>query len=100
MEICLNMFIFLRTFVFSHTVILYNKEKAEVFDKFFLSVFTRENTENVREMPDRQFESILDNTTISPEEVLKKLYNLNPSKAAGPDLLDFLCEPLARFFNR
>ena len=60
-------------------------------------------------MPYRQFESILDNITISPEEVLKKLLNLNPSKAAGPDglhckllyeLRDFLCIPLARFFNR
>ena len=87
----------------------YNKEKAEVLNKFFSSVFTRENTENVPEMPDRQFENILDNITITPEEVLKKLFNLNPSKAAGPDglhckllyeLRDFLCEPLARFFNR
>ena len=86
-----------------------NKEKAEVLIKFSSSVFTRENTENVPEMPVRQFESILDNITISPEEVLKKLYNLNLSKAAGPDghhckllyeLRDFLCEPLARFFNR
>ena len=60
-------------------------------------------------MPDRQFESILDNITISPEEVLKKLYNLNPSKTASPDgihcnllyeLCDFLCKPMARFFNR
>ena len=60
-------------------------------------------------MPDRQFESILDNITISPKEVLKKLFNLNLSKAAGPDglhckllyeLRDFLFEPLARFFNR
>ena len=86
-----------------------NKEKAEVLNKFFSSVFTRENTDNVPEMPDRQFENILDNITITPEEVLKKLFNLNPSKAAGPDglhckllyeLRDFLCEPLARFFNR
>ena len=86
-----------------------NKEKAEVLNKFSSSVSTRENTENVPEMPDRQFESILDNITITPEEVLKKLFNLNPSKAAGPDglhckllyeLHDFLCEPLARFFNR
>ena len=82
-----------------------NKEKAKVLNKVCSSVFTRENTENVLEMPDRQFESILDNIIISPEEVLKKLFNLNPSKAAGPDglrceLRDFLCEPLARFFIR
>ena len=86
-----------------------NKEKAEVLNKFFSSVFTREKTDNVPVMPDRQFENILDNITITPEEVLKKLFNLNPSKAAGPDglhckllyeLRDFLCEPLARFFNR
>ena len=49
-----------------------NKEKAEVLNNFFSSVLTRENSEKVPEMPDRQFESSLDNVTISPEEVLKK----------------------------
>ena len=51
----------------------YDKEKALVLNKFFSS----ENTENVPEMRDRQFENGLDNITTSPEEVLKKLYNLN-----------------------
>ena len=62
-----------------------NKEKAKVLNKFFSSVFTRENTENVPEMSDRPFECILDNITISSEEILKKLHNLNSSNAAGPD---------------
>ena len=76
-----------------------NKEKAEVLNNFFSSVFTRENSEKVPEIPDRQFESSLDNVTIIPEEVLKKLYNLNPSKAAGPDGLHskFLQVPLYFF---
>ena len=51
----------------------YNKEKALVLNKFFSS----ENTENVPEIRDRQFESGLDNITTSPEEFLKRLYNLN-----------------------
>ena len=58
-------------------------------------------------MPDRQFKSVLDNTTVSPEEVLKKFNN--SIHLASPydihckllfELCDILCEPLARFINR
>ena len=86
-----------------------NKEKADVLNKFFSSVFTREDTSNVPVLPIRQFDHALDYIIVTPEDVFKKLSNLNPSKAAGPDglhckflyeLRDILCEPLASFFNR
>ena len=86
-----------------------NSEKANVLNKFFTSVFIRENTNNVPVLQDRQFDYALDDIIVSLEEVFKKLSKLNPSKAAGPDglhckllyeLCDVLCEPLAGFFNR
>ena len=63
-----------------------------------------ESTENVPVLLERQFAYVLDNIIVSPEEVFKKLSNLNPSKAASPDglhckllfeLRDIVCEPLA-----
>ena len=50
-----------------------NKEKAGVLNKFFSSVFTRENTDNVPVLTKRQFDHALDSIFVSPEEVFKKL---------------------------
>ena len=74
------------------SVTVNNKEKAEVLNKFFSSVFIRESTENVPVLLERQFAYVLDNIIVSPKEVFKKLSYLNPSKAAGPDSLH--CKPL------
>ena len=55
-----------------------NSEKADVLNKFFTSVFIRENTKNVPVLQDRQFDYALDDIIVSPEEVFKKLSKLNP----------------------
>ena len=62
-----------------------NSEKAAVLNKFFTSVFIRENTNNFPVLQDRPFDYVLDDIIVSPEDVFKKLCKLNPSKAAGPD---------------
>ena len=46
-----------------------NKEKVEVLNKFFSSGFTRESTENVAVLLERQIAYVLDNIIVSPEEV-------------------------------
>lgn len=85
------------------------KEKAEILNNFFVSVFTQENLSHIPTLPDRVFESELSHFYISPDEVLKKLKALKASKSSGPDglhckllieLKDFLCEPLACIFNK
>ena len=50
-------------------MIVNDKEKAEVWNKFFSSVFTRESTENVPVLLERQFAYVLDNILVSPEKV-------------------------------
>ena len=46
-----------------------NSEKADVLNKFFTSVFIRENTNNFPVLQDRQFDYVLDDIIVSPEEV-------------------------------
>ena len=61
-------------------------EKCEVINKFFSSVFTSEDLNNV---PEFVFKGDIPNTlsdcVISKEDVEKALSNLNPNKSPGPD---------------
>ena len=80
-----------------------DQEKCKVLNDFFSSVFTREDLNNVPKLPKRnkeQFmgpdgllttkEHFLKDVVISREAVEKKLNNLNPNKATGPDKLPAL----------
>ena len=89
--------------------IVSNKEKAELLNNFFCSVFTCEQTESVPTCDDKNFETPLDDVVFTKEAVLKKLKNINPSKSNGPDninacvlneLAEQLCEPIAILFQR
>ena len=60
-------------------------EKAEMLNKFYTSVFTRENLDTIPEFSDREFAASLNDVTIDAYIVRDKLLNLQPHKAAGPN---------------
>ena len=77
-----------------------DKEKAEVLADFFSSVFTKENTNNIPKMTQRNFKEWLTSMEISKERIKKKILQLKVSKAPGPDglhprLLKELAQQLA-----
>lgn len=87
-----------------------NQEKCELFNKFFTSVFTKENCTTI---PTFQFNENppphLDDIDITPAIVLDKLLHLNHTKAPGPEgwpILSLkecaqqLCLPLSTLFNK
>ena len=86
-----------------------NKEKAELLNNFFTTVFTKENLETLPEVTDRVVESNLENIVISDTEVLKLLRELDASKSMGPDnvhpflvksLADVFVKPLTLIFQK
>lgn len=60
-------------------------EKVEALSKFFESTFTREDVTNVPTLPDVGNGMIMDEITITKDQVISKLKSLNPNKAPGPD---------------
>ena len=76
-----------------------NKEKAELLNIFFTTVFTKENLETLPEVTDRVVKSNLENIVISDTEVFKLLRELDASKSMGPDNVHpFLVKNLAGVF--
>ena len=53
--------------------------------EFFVSVFTREDKENIPIPPTRRIEETLETIQITPDLVCKKLKRLNPEKSPGHD---------------
>ena len=85
------------------------KEKAEALNKFFVSVFTKEDVENIPESPSYNVGEVLTTLNITPEIVLRKLKGLNPNKTPGHDrwhpyflreIADDICVPLSILFNK
>ena len=66
------------------TILQSDIDKADLFNKYFASVFT---TEDLSSIPNPSFQSKVElhGITINPEVVLIQLRKLNTSKAAGPD---------------
>lgn len=84
-----------------------DKEKAEILQKQFLSVFSPVDT-NTPTLPPRVTVDI-ENLTIPEEAVRDKLKNINVNKSLGPDdihprilheLVDILSSPITVIFNR
>lgn len=84
-------------------------DKADVLNKFFCSVFTKEDLQSVPDCDDKNFSTVLDDIEIDNSTVLKLLRTLDISKSAGPDgmhprvlkeLADVVFEPLADVFRK
>jgi hypothetical protein len=87
-----------------------DKGKADTLNKFFASVFTKDDTthntdtDNTLSESPKEYRSILDSVVITSEIVKKKLEALNPNKAQGPDaipprILKELSNELAKPFS-
>ena len=84
------------------------KSKADLLQKQFLSVFTKESADDVPKLGKRT-ESSIAALLILEDDVNKKLQSLNPYKSCGPDglhsrllkeLADPLAGPITALFNR
>jgi hypothetical protein len=64
-----------------------DEEKANMFNSFFSSVFSPEDTSNIPEFESRMVKEILENIEFSSADLIKRLKKLKTCKAAGPDNL-------------
>ena len=91
-------------------VVTDSREQANILNRWYCSVFTREDTSHVPEARD-VFEGSeqLEEVEITREKVRKKLLTLKPKSAPGPDkispavlqsMADILSEPLSRIFSK
>ena len=65
---------------FDKTVASINVEKAEVFNQYFASVFTKSNMQ-----PGNEPNNILNSANYTEEQISDILFELNPDKSTGPD---------------
>ena len=86
-----------------------DKQKANLFNNYFASVFTVEETDNIPGLDDLVFNESLETIPIDQECVKNKLIQLNVSKSTGPDcihgkilkeLSNYLSKPLSLIFNK
>ena len=61
-------------------------EKAEALNNQYTSVFTKEPTRNLPNIEDKP-ETPMSDLEFTSNGIEKLLWDLNPSKASGPDLL-------------
>eukprot|EP00794_Sanderia_malayensis_P001171 gene1171-540_t len=61
------------------------KQKANVLNEFFSSVFSREDTSSIPDFPQHEIAEEMKSLKVTGEMVLKKLKKLNPNKSGGMD---------------
>ena len=83
--------------------------KKLIRNEFFVSVFTREDKENIPIPPTRHTEENLETIQITPDCVCKKLKRLNPEKSPAHnnwhpyflrEIADVICIPISFLFNK
>ena len=86
-----------------------NKDKGDVLNSFFVSVFTEENLNTMPPCDTKPHNTSLRKIVFTKDKVLKKLKALDSSKSPGPDglhakvlteLADELAGPLTIIFNK
>ena len=88
-----------------------DKERAEILNDFFTSVFLKEDLSNLPNIEENEFSKgkQIGNVKITQKEIEKKLKDLDPGKAQGPDLIPprvlkelhkEIAEPLCILFNK
>ena len=66
-------------------VVSESKEKADILNNYFSSVFTKENLGSVPGIPRHSNAQNIDNINITAEDIMKRLLKLDINKSAGPD---------------
>ena len=93
------------------TVVTDDCTKANMFNNYFYSVFTNEDTTHLKALENSLtfLSSIIHSVNFTSEGVYYELVNLDVSKACGPDHItpkllklsaDFISDPLSRLFNQ
>lgn len=86
-----------------------DKEKAELLNLQFNSVYTKEDLKNIPEFEDLHLDTFLDEIKIEKQDVKKILKNLKTDKSCGPDevhpyilqkLADLISTPLTMIFKQ
>ena len=86
-----------------------DNDKAQYLNNYFLSVFTEESDEPLREMEVISSSSTIDEFTVSEEDLINKMNLIKVDKSAGPDEIyprflkvckDQLIKPLLLLFNK
>ena len=84
-------------------------DKAELFNRYFASVFTQEDSNSTPTLPNPITETSIDSIDINPDLVCKYLEKMNIAKAAGPDEMypkmlhetrEAISLPLSMIFNK
>ena len=90
-------------------VVINDSAKANLFNKYFVSVYTKEDLSHLPDTPSYCSNFSLDELSFTPSEVFTELSNLKTDKACGPDGIcprlpkegaEQLARPLANLFNK
>ena len=91
------------------TLTVVDKERANILNNYFASVFTKEKDENLPHFEERYITHPLDELEITSETVEKSLSSMKAGKSQGPDMIhprilketsSQIIEPLTKLFRQ